>query len=660
MEQHLSKNQILFLILGVFIFSSLYFFSFWDYGLNLWDEGVPLSGALRISNNEKPCIDFVSYMPFRYYLYFVCLKTSHGAIWGPRVAMAIMGGVISAFIFIIGISIMSLRYALIPALYYLLIPSPYYYRFFTLQLCIVILVPIAMLRTNKLWITILAGAISAVSVWIRQETGDVLLVEVTSIYIYLKWYLNENKTRTKGFIPSMMWVSWLFKIVYWGDISSLLNFYKLIFVQIEESRIYMSLPWPHLWLPSYWIQAVWPFWAHDLTFLILIFLAIYCFNHIWKAGRHNPPFMIAVLISVFSMGLIIYRPGYGNFLRIFPIWMIPMVYVFQSERKDRYQDILHRSFRLIFGIVLVFIAVDSLALHPDRYQSVGIVRTNKLKCNSAILDIQGPQYETSVLNAMDMVLQRMPENVNTLACFPFNPIWNFISGKVNPTFYEWLLPGMIPKRSKMEILKEFMETPPDSIILTDEPFDDFYSRKFSVQYPELFSWIECNYFRWIIIDDFEIFLQVPRNSVEILKEGRDSLIEDVRGISKISWQDLDKKNKMVLCQQGYSKCTFKINGLHHPVLKTNLSVKNSEDTDTIYDEAVRIEIQLVVNGEITSLMCFSDFLSNLGQKEILLDLNLVNETDDFKLVFLSELGDSCEIKWVNPRVFSWPEPKFLR
>ena len=40
--------------------------------VNIWDEGVPLNGALRMFDGERPIRDFMAYPPGRYFIFFCC------------------------------------------------------------------------------------------------------------------------------------------------------------------------------------------------------------------------------------------------------------------------------------------------------------------------------------------------------------------------------------------------------------------------------------------------------------------------------------------------------------------------------------------------------------------------------------------------------------
>ena len=136
----------------IFLVSVIYFLSYCNYGLNIWDEGVPLSGALRMEVGDRPGRDFVAYSPGRYFLYEWALDLCHGDIIGPRIVMAIIGGLITLIIFNIGNRFIAFPFSFLPCIFYLLAPSPYYYRFltFTLLLTTWILMKFSYVKTYGL------------------------------------------------------------------------------------------------------------------------------------------------------------------------------------------------------------------------------------------------------------------------------------------------------------------------------------------------------------------------------------------------------------------------------------------------------------------------------------------------------------------------------
>ena len=60
------RSQIIVFLVCVSAF--FYLFSYSQYGINLWDEGVLLNGTERLLGGELPVRDFQGYMPGRYLL----------------------------------------------------------------------------------------------------------------------------------------------------------------------------------------------------------------------------------------------------------------------------------------------------------------------------------------------------------------------------------------------------------------------------------------------------------------------------------------------------------------------------------------------------------------------------------------------------------------
>ena len=118
-----------------FIYVALlaYFWSFSEYGLNIWDEGGYANGTLRTLNGEKALVDFNpnGYLPGRYWYGMLFFKLFGIEIQSLRIGVLLITPPMVMMIYSLGRKIMPAGFALLAALFMLSAPSMYYNRFYT-------------------------------------------------------------------------------------------------------------------------------------------------------------------------------------------------------------------------------------------------------------------------------------------------------------------------------------------------------------------------------------------------------------------------------------------------------------------------------------------------------------------------------------------------
>lgn len=535
--------------------SLAYFLSFRDCGFNVWDEGVPLSGALRLDNGMKPGIDFSAYAPGRYLLYLWSLKWSGGLITGPRTAMAAMGGIIAGLIYWTAVPLLGFKAALIPSGLYLVMPSPYYYRFFTLALLLSIAVLYRLTSRFNLRTGILLGLMGACAGWIREEVGGGLWIAMCLITL-IRMRSSQTTRPLVHWTPAVLTTTgWLLKCLYWGGVGPTIKAYRIAAETMEESTRHMGLPWPEFWNPEYWRMSGFWYGFEDLhIWLAPVILAAALWMGIARF-RHNRHFWILWSVSLFSMGLILFRPGFGNLQRILPPVVILTVAMLQNGTSRTAISI--RLFKTAASVWAVLLVADSLLINPFSYDSIGMHRVSDAYLQNPKMPIRCRRDDASLFNTVDRSLHAVLKPGESLVCLPFHPVWNYSTGHLNPTYYEWLLPGMIPERRKPGLVTEFQDAGPDIILLDDIPLDGYDDRKFSRQYPELFACFERGYYRWMSMDYFLILVKIPGDALSLLDEQLPDRLERLEGQHELTSVREFGQNWPVLRQTGPALCDIR-------------------------------------------------------------------------------------------------------
>ncbi len=219
--------------------------------VNIWDEGVPLNGAIRMFDGDRPIRDFLAYPPGRYLIYNVAMVLGGKQVTSPRAAMALLSGLYAALVYYMARRTGMGKAAFIPTFLFLLMPMYYYYRFFTFCLLISALVIDLHLKPVTSGKLMISGALAASIIWFRFELGMLLIFMLPSLGLYRR-YVRRNGALWKNLLPTLMMLSGVIaEIIYVGGWHIWLDYLHKYFSIASGGINQMSLPWPPLWSIEY-------------------------------------------------------------------------------------------------------------------------------------------------------------------------------------------------------------------------------------------------------------------------------------------------------------------------------------------------------------------------------------------------------------------------
>ena len=138
--------------------------------------------------------------------------------------------------------------------------------------------------------------------------------------------------------------------------------------------------------------------------------------------------------------------------------------------------------------------------------TIGAVRQE-----TALLDIPrvnvytNPIEAESIKKVVDRIETYSEENDPILA-LPLNPIFYFLTGRINPTPYDWILPGMLNEEDERKVIGQLQENPPKIIVFVDIPIDGKEDRRLANYTPLIYSYHVKNYELEEVIGMFQILL----------------------------------------------------------------------------------------------------------------------------------------------------------
>ena len=93
-----------------------------------------------------------------------------------------------------------------------------------------------------------------------------------------------------------------------------------------------------------------------------------------------------------------------------------------------------------------------------------------------------------------------------ILALPLNPIFYFLTDRVNPTPYEWVLPGMLDKDKELEMVETLKTKLPRVVVYVDIAIDGKEGRRLKNYAPYLYKFLVDHYSFQEMIGIFQILL----------------------------------------------------------------------------------------------------------------------------------------------------------
>lgn len=640
-----SKSLEITIFLLIFLLSGIYFISFCHVDMNIWDEGVPLSGIQRMKAGERPIRDFIAYPPGRYLLYWLSTEMGGMRVRSPRVMMAVFTGFAAAIIWLIGRRAGLKRRAVIPVLCYLLMPMYYYYRFFTFMLLLMVLSLDLQLRNKNCRQMILSGLLGAIVVWFRLILGIFIMV-LLPLAALIHPNHRDASSKIRKWTPTLITFAGFFlQIIYIGGFGVWLKYLETCLSFTRAGLSDMSLPWPPLWSPSYLSGMPYSYIFQDvMIYLSVIILLIFTIKMCGNRRTVSPTLFALCIVGWIGFGLVIWRTGYGNLLRASPPLTIMAVWLIPRGTK-RTPLILSAGWLVFAGL-----AVDSLYMDPQTYQSIGVYRMCPARFQHPRFSVRMRPGDCFMMSRLVSSLENASAGQSThLLALPFHTIFNFITGYSATPYFDWLLPGNFENRELyQEMIQETVNSSPDLVLLNDDPFDGYPERRFSYQYPELILWLMRDYFRWYQVGSFKIMRKKPPETISLLSGGQQYL-ESVTGTTEMRDVMIGGKKIRLLVQKGDASYTVSVEPFSAAVFSAGVVLDAGTDSGSQCEMAVTVNGNLLGTGRISADNLYMDISARIPPSD---SQNCRIELS----VDASMLADDDAVIWIEPSIFEgYPE-----
>ena len=508
-----------------------YFWSFSKYGLNIWDEGGYANGTLRTLNGERALIDFNpnGYLPGRYWYGMVFFKLFGIEIQSLRLGVLLITPPMILMLYSIGRKIMPAGFALLAALFMLSAPSMYYNRFFTFFVILNLYLIINFFKKKNL--TSLAGfgvGIFLSAFFKFEVTLFSILISLVMFALvfsqkHLRFFSQNNSAHVvfkNYYLISGIYITAIIFLVYLGQD----GYFTKVFKMVIDAHEVWGNPFPEI-LP--FIELLKEVGYHQIFERVLFYLPILTYGIVSillfyqlvlkkKILHIDHLIIIAILLfGVCSFGLVIWRAGLDNLLRTLPPFYILFCYLLFRIRKKvlSFQDSTdHKGIftRLPLNLLIVFFPLlfyFEMNTHHGFYAgSIGAlnIETTRLSLNK--VNVYTNPTEAKWIAEVLEKINLYSKKGDAILALPLNPIFYFLSDRINPTPYEWVLPGMLEKAKETELVTILKSKPPKVVIFVDIAIDGKEERRISHYAPQLYKFLLENYTFQEQVGFFQILL----------------------------------------------------------------------------------------------------------------------------------------------------------
>ena len=522
----------------IYIALLAYFWSFCEYGLNIWDEGGYANGTLRTLNGEKALVDFNpnGYLPGRYWYGMLFFKLFGVEIQSLRIGVLLFTPAMVIMIYSMGRKIMPAGFALLAALFMLSAPSMYYNRFYTFFVILNLYCLTNVVEKRNLASLFGLGAAIFLSSFFKFEvTLFSILVSLGTLALLFSvkhWrvYFNFSPKQAASASPKpgkfyflLAGVAAILFAVYLGKDGYFTKVFKLV---VDAHEVWGN-PFPEI-LPFFALLE--KVGAHQMFERILFYLPPFTYGVVTillfyrlvikKETFHIAHLMVLaiLLFGACAFGLVIWRAGFDNLLRTLPPFYLLLCYLLYGIREKilslqkpvGQNGIFMRLPLNLLTVFLPFLFYFEMNTHHGFYAgSIGAMKLETTRLSLEKMDVYTNPGEAKWIKKVIDKINLHSKKGDAILALPLNPIFYFLSDRVNPTPYEWILPGMLEEKKERALVKLLKYRLPKIVIYVDIAIDGKEERRLSRYAPHLYKFLVEHYSFQEMVGFFQILL--PKN-----------------------------------------------------------------------------------------------------------------------------------------------------
>jgi len=446
-----------------------YYITYFNYGINLGDEGFFVYGAERVLHGQLPMSDFMAYPPGSYFVLALLFRVFGTNLWVSRfmeIAFLLLDGLL---IFYVSRRLMPDSWALIPSFILVLFPGPWYKIFFTFGLLLPLFSLFRFLEKGTTGRVMMVGASIGISLLFKFESGLYSSVAVgVAIFLNHVWKDGHFLLRRRAlwdftkdiFFCSIGFLSVLspFLIYYISHSALLKSFYTL-----RERYESQAIGWVgEMFEKPSLLSALTKFQLGGLKhlfFYLIVILYLYVFfkviTYLFIQKRKD----FSLLLPVLILGSLSLTYAYIAFSKAYLLHSVAMAYIlfgFVLHSYVRKGGVRSRVLLIFLLLLLGLYVIDNLKMRG--YHSGNINMLFRIEREGASL-VESKKARVYVsykqLDTINGLTQFFKGKDGYLLPLPYDPMVNFLTGLQNPTRFSFLIPPFLSEVSRQkEVINE--------------------------------------------------------------------------------------------------------------------------------------------------------------------------------------------------------------
>lgn len=467
----------------LFFAAAAYLVSFSAYGINLWDEGGIYQGALRYLDGQRVGVDFYGYAPGRYYLVEAVFRLLGNEMLPVRQMLAAATGLFAVFTFNICRRLMPPLYTAAAVLLVVSAPAVYYQRFYGLAFLFSMwsFAIYVENRRNFPWLFAAAAYCYVFKIEVLLVTGPV--------YLFFLWEVMGAKAKKWGSAVAVALIALL---------AIEKNLVEIVYYELPAAVSRWSNPFPIPWEgyqgKEFGLFSLGENFLFYLPFLAAIALLVLAAI----SGGQKERRLLALLgyMQFAAMSIVVTRAGFDNLIRCLPLFFIAACYLcykaLEAARRSKPARLAAVS---LFAALFIFYMVDFNYQNGFYAGSIGAVRDADAKLEGGLVSgIRVNHTDAAIISDVTKWINTASKPDDPIFALPLNPIWYYLSGRKNHTYYDWVLPASFSRgKNEAELVEQLKKNPPALIILVDLEIDNLPKRRLKNYAPLVAAWVVDNY-----------------------------------------------------------------------------------------------------------------------------------------------------------------------
>ncbi len=513
--------------------------------------------------------DFMGYPPLRYYIYWFFMYCGDFNVQSVRIGIAVLTALFPVLAYWISLQMMPPLLSLLPALAVLVAPSCYYSRWLTLNLlCITAALIYYINRKSKPALLVLSLTTS-LSLLLRYTPGAFALFLSVVLIIFINLRKNREK-KLKALLSSLSFFLLITLLIGIGGNLLMLSQVEWDFVGgyiskvLFHTRSVWSNPFPPFWVslreifndPLYFNEALW----FKIPFVVLGLAGIWLCRNFMRKNFSDEVIKTAVLLTVscFGLGIIYYRAGYGNLIRVLPLIMILYAFIIHKikEMKNK-AGRFRKAALLIAALPYVYFMVITCLYDDETVGSPGEIRYRHRQLNLDKAKVMAPESIAWLVEDLVYYINENTEEDDEIFAVPMFPFLYFLTGRTNPSTFEWILPKHPDEKTiKNVVLEELQRNPPQLIIYSEIAIDGREDRRLRNYAKNLHRFIYENYVFKYAFEEYWVLELKERSYADLCTECFVGMNCEQQGIGGFRFLYRDQEIHRCFYSVGSGKWTF--------------------------------------------------------------------------------------------------------